>query len=35
MEDIGKPVFVTLGSIVHQILSNVSKRVPYSELFNE
>jgi hypothetical protein len=35
MEDVGKPAFVALGRIVNQILSNISKRFPYRELFNE
>jgi hypothetical protein len=33
LEDVGKPIFVALGSIVHQILMNVSQKVPYNELF--
>jgi hypothetical protein len=35
VEEIGKPVFKSLGSLVHQILSSVSKSVPYNELFVE
>jgi len=35
VEDLGKPVFVALGGIVHQILTTVSQKVPYNELFTE
>jgi hypothetical protein len=33
VEEIGKPTFTTVGSIVHKILSNVATKIPYNELF--
>jgi len=35
VEDFGKPIFMTLGGIVHQILTSVSQKVPYNELFTK
>jgi len=35
VEDLGKPMFMSLGGIVHQILLNVSQKVPYNELFTK
>jgi hypothetical protein len=35
VEDLGKPVFMALGGIVDQILTNVSQKVPYNELFTK
>jgi hypothetical protein len=32
-EDFGKPFFMALGGIVHHILTIVSQKVPYNELF--
>jgi len=35
VEDLGKPVFMSLGGIVHHILMNLLQKVPYSELFTK
>jgi len=35
VEDLGRPVFMALGGIVHEILTNVSQKVPYNELFTK
>jgi hypothetical protein len=35
VEDVGKPAFTALGGIVHEILTNVSQKVPYDELFTK
>jgi hypothetical protein len=34
-DDMGKPVFMALGGIVHQILTNVLQKIPYNELFTK
>jgi hypothetical protein len=33
--EIGKPAYRALGMIVHQILSEVAQKVPYTELFSD
>jgi hypothetical protein len=35
VEDLGRPVFMALGGIVHQIFTNVSQKVPHNELFTK
>jgi hypothetical protein len=35
VEELGKPVFTSLGSIVHTNLLNVAQKVPYNEMFAE
>jgi hypothetical protein len=35
LEDLGKPVFMAVGGIVHKILTNVSQKIPYNELFTK
>jgi len=35
LEDLGKPVFTAVGGIVNRILTNVSKKIPYNELFTK
>jgi len=35
LEDLGKPMFMAMGEIVNQILTNVAQKVPYNELFTK
>jgi hypothetical protein len=35
VEELGKPVLTSLGSIVHEILRNLTEKVPYKEMFAE
>ncbi|PNF31887.1 hypothetical protein B7P43_G07893 [Cryptotermes secundus] len=33
VEELGKPVLTSLGSIVHEVLLNLAEKIPYDELF--
>jgi hypothetical protein len=35
LDDVGTEGFKALGSIVHQILTGLSEKVPYDELFTK
>ncbi|KDR20786.1 Protein takeout [Zootermopsis nevadensis] len=35
IDDLGKPMSHALGSIVHRILSNIYKKIPFKEMFAE
>jgi hypothetical protein len=35
VEELGKPVLTSLGSVVHEVLLNLAENVPYKEMFAE